>query len=366
MKDNPVTKPLKINPSALAAIDAYQLPDTLGFGQTMGPVMYTARLRKGAWEQGELSAYGPLSIDPAAKVLHYAQTVFEGMKAYKVDQERPQLFRPELNWDRLVQSGERLNMPPVPEEIFMQGLEAVTAACADFIPSKSEQSLYLRPIFMGIDADLRVLGSTDFLFAVIASPSEPYLEAAMRVIIERRDTRAAKGGTGAAKAAGNYAGSLRAQARALAQDFDIALWLDPIERRFVEELSGMNVFFCRGDQILTPPLSDSILSGVVRRSILELAKDLGISIVEEPVAIEDVLGWITRGECTHAFACGTAAIVAPLGVIGEADGKRYELSSELHPNAAQLRAALLEIQEGRGHDPHGWMRDVPALVDFAR
>lgn len=331
----------------------------------MGPVMYTARLRDGIWEQGELSAYGPLSIDPAAKVLHYAQTVFEGMKAYRVDQNAPQLFRPELNWQRMVQSGERLDMPPVPQEIFMQGIEAVTTASADFIPSQSEQSLYLRPIFMGVDADLRVMGSTEFLFAVIASPSEPYLDAAMRVMIERTDTRAAKGGTGAAKAAGNYAGSLRAQAHALEKDFDIALWLDPIERRFVEELSGMNFFVCRDDEILTPPLSDSILSSVVRRSLLELAKDMGISIIEKPIAIEDLTSWITRGECTHAFACGTAAIVAPLGIIGEADGKRHTLSSQLHPSAARLRAALLEIQEGRGEDPHGWMRDVPTLNELS-
>lgn len=349
-------------------LEGYALPAKLGFGQTLAPVMFRAGYRNGGWDAGELTAYAPIRIDPAATVLQYAQQAFEGLKAYKVEQSSPALFRPELNYFRLLQSSRRMCMPAVPADVFARGLSEVTMALADFIPGGSGQSLYLRPFLMGTGPCLSVKSSDAFTFLVIASPSDTYFSQPIRVMVEREDCRAAVGGTGADKVGGNYAASLQATTACIELGFDQPLWLDPKERRFVEELSGMNLVAVIDGELHTPRLSGSILPGVTRDSLLELARREGQTVVERSMAVDELLDDIRAGRCSEFFACGTAAIVAPIAAVGERDGSVVELP-RTGQVAAQLRSAILDIQEGRVADPFGWTTeagDVAALTSRMR
>ena len=335
----------------------YRLPEPLGFGRELAPVMYRADYRDGQWSAGALEVYGPLEFDPAATVLHYAQQVFEGLKAYRVEQAAPALFRPEMNFFRMARSARRLCMPPLPAEIFAESLAGVTTALADFVPRGSGQSLYLRPFVMGTGSGLAVKSSDAYVYLLIASPSDAYFSKPIRVLIEREHCRAAVGGTGADKTGGNYAASLLATTRCLAQGFDQPLWLDPAQRRHVEELSGMNVVAVIDGALHTPRLSGSILPGVTRDSLLQLAAQLGLQVVERDIPIDELLEAIGRGRCSEFFAVGTAAIVCPISALGERDGRVMELP-RVGEVAKRLRSAILDIQEGRAEDPFGWMVDA--------
>ncbi|TQV84627.1 branched-chain amino acid aminotransferase [Exilibacterium tricleocarpae] len=341
------------------ALAAFEMPQRLGFGVLMAPVMYRCQYQDGRWWDAELMPYGPLQIDPAAKVLHYAQEIFEGLKAYRVDRDRAALFRPQMNWERMNLSARRLCMPDIPRDIFMQAVQTVTAYCEDFIPRNSGQSLYLRPFMFGTQPDLSVAAANSYSFLVIASPSEVYHSGSMRVLVERNDSRAAVGGTGAEKVGGNYAASLQSVQATLAKGFDQTLWLHPSDRRHIEELSGMNFFAVMEGELHTPALSGSILPGVTRDSLIQLARALDITVHERPMDIDDLLALIKSGTCTEAFACGTATIVSPISVLGDADGQVYELPDTPGPVARQLRQALLDIQEGRGSDRFDWMSPIP-------
>jgi branched-chain amino acid aminotransferase len=255
-------------------------------------------------------------------------------------------------------------MPAVPPEIFAAALSQVTLALADFIPGGSGQSLYLRPFLMGTGPCLAVKSSDAFTFLLIASPSDTYFSKPIRVMVERDHCRAAVGGTGADKVGGNYAASLHATTRCIELGFDQPLWLDPAERRHVEELSGMNLVAVIDGELHTPRLSGSILPGVTRDSLLELARRDGLKVVERVMPIDDLLRDISAGRCSEFFACGTAAIVCPIAAVGEADGSVVELA-EAGQVAARLRSAILDIQEGRGADPLGWMveaHDLEAMI----
>lgn len=345
-------------------LSGYRLPAHLGFGKTLAPVMYRAEYRDGRWHAGALQPYAAISIDPAATVLQYAQQAFEGLKAYKVDQPVPMLFRPELNYFRLLQSSRRMCMPALPAEIFAEALSQVTVAVADFIPGGGGQSLYLRPFLMGTGPCLSVKSSDAFTFLLIASPSDTYFSQAIRVMVEREHCRAAVGGTGADKVGGNYAASLQATTRCIELGFDQPLWLDPLERRNIEELSGMNLVAVIDGELHTPRLSGSILPGVTRDSLLELARHQGLSVIERSMPIDLLLNDISSGRCSEFFACGTAAIVCAIAAIGEKDGTVVELANT-GLVAERLRSAILDVQEGRGADPFGWMveaHDLEALI----
>ncbi|MCA0901596.1 branched-chain amino acid aminotransferase [Microbulbifer agarilyticus] len=347
---------IKIQPEAIASLRGYEVPERLGFGTVMAPVMFRARYQDGRWSDGELVPYGPLALDPAAKVLHYAQTCFEGMKAYRCGSEIG-LFRPERNAERMVHSARRLCMPPVPEELFMDAVRTVVSYCATLIPVGTGESLYIRPFLIGTQPDLSVTASKAYEFYVIASPSEAYHAGNMRLWVEREDSRAAVGGTGDAKVGGNYAASLLSIARLKERGYDQSLWLNPGNRRTVDELSGMNFFAVMDGALHTPALNGSILEGVTRDSMLTLARDMGIEVHEREIDIDDLLALVASGTCSEAFACGTAAIVSPISELGDSEN-RYRLASAPGPIAAKLRAALLDIQEGRVEDRFGWMQMV--------
>lgn len=344
-------------------LGGYSLPGDLGFGRELAPVMFRAEHRDGSWSEGALVPYEPIAIDPAATVLHYAQQAFEGLKAYRVSQSDPELFRPELNYRRLLRSSIRMCMPDLPPGLFAEALSRLTGILADHIPGGSGQSLYLRPFLMGTGPGLAVKSSDAFTFLLIASPSDTYFSKPIRVMVERKHCRAAVGGTGADKVGGNYAASLQATTRCAELGFDQPLWLDPAARRHVEELSGMNVVAVIDGALHTPRLSGSILPGVTRDSLLRLAQKNGLEVVERDIPVDQLLDDIASGRCSELFACGTAAIVCPIAAVGEEDGSEVELAEQGRV-ANRLRAAVLDIQEGRADDPFGWMVKASAVEEL--
>jgi branched-chain amino acid aminotransferase len=253
-----------------AAAKNFRLPEKLGFGPVNAPVMFSAEWRDQQWGPGRLLPCGPTEILPGARALHYAELVFEGLKAYRIGRSQPNLFRPEENFRRLERSAIRLSMPQVPESLFFEGLESVTRACAPFIPGASGQSLYLRPFLFGTESGYLLQNSHTFRFMVIANPVESYASGTPSVAIERRDVRAAVGGVGAVKASANYAAALRGSAAAVAGGHAVALWLDAASHRYIQELSGMNFFAVIDGELHTPALDTAILPGVTRDSLIRL------------------------------------------------------------------------------------------------
>lgn len=346
-----------VAPGVAAALAGFVLPPRLGFGAVSAPVMFSAEWSEERWGPGKLLPYGPIEILPGARALQYGELVFEGMKAYCVGKSWPNLFRPRDNWQRLSRSAARLSMPAVPEELFFTAIDAVAGACHAFIPAQSGQSLYLRPFLFGTEAGYLLRNSQSFRFMVIANPVEIYAAGPMRVAIERADVRAAVGGVGTAKASANYAASLRASSAAVARGYTVALWLDAREQNYVQELSGMNLFAVIRGELHTPVLDGAILPGITRDSVLTLGRHLGFAVRERPIAIDELLAQIADGKCSELFACGTAAIVSAIGVLADADGREY-VPARVDAVAAELREALLAIQERRAPDPFGWTHDV--------
>jgi len=339
-----------------AAIKQFALPDKLGFGAVNAPVMFSAEYREGRWGPGQLLPYGPIDILPGARALQYGELVFEGLKAYRIGQSKPNLFRPDANYRRMKLSAERLSMTPVPEDLFFTGLESVTRACAPFIPANTGQSLYLRPFVFGTESGYLLRNSTTFRFVVIANPVEAYASGTPTVAIERKDVRAAVGGVGAAKTSANYAASLRGSSAAVAGGHAVALWLDAASHRYIQELSGMNFWAVIDGELHTPELDSAILPGVTRDSLIQLARHLGYTVHERQMAIDELLTQIGTGRCSEIFACGTAAIIMPISALADSDNL-YK-PSQTNVVAGRLREALLAIQERRAADPFNWIRII--------
>jgi branched-chain amino acid aminotransferase len=340
------------------AVAKFLLPETLGFGQVPAPLMFSAQWRDGQWSRGLLEPYAPIQIEPGARALHYAEVVFEGMKAYAVNGAAPNLFRPRENWLRLSRSANRLSMPMVPETLFFQGLDALVKRCRPAIPAESGRALYLRPFIFGTEPGYHLRNSTQFRFMIIANPVEAYASGPMRVAIERCDVRAAVGGVGATKTAANYAPSLRASTAAATRGLNVALWLDAREQRYVQELSGMNFFAVIDGELHTPELDGAILPGVTRDSLLALGTHLGYRVHERRMALDELIAQLEAGRCSELFACGTGAIVCPIAELVERDQRSFK-PREVGKIAAHLRDALLAIQESRASDPFGWTRAIP-------
>ncbi|MEC7907457.1 MAG: branched-chain amino acid aminotransferase [Verrucomicrobiota bacterium] len=344
----------------------YQLPESLGFGVEMAPVMYRADYMDGKWQSGALVPFADVPVNPASTALQFGQQCFEGMKAYQVESADPTLFRPNLNFRRFRKSARRLCMPEVSSSLFSEALSSITKAMRPFIPSGAGQSLYLRPTLFGLDPHFAVKGSERFAFLVLASPSDAYYADPIRVMVEREDCRAAVGGTGAEKVGGNYGASLLATERCIQKGFHQSLWLDPKSRCNIEELSAMNFMAVVDGALCTPTLSGSILDGVTRDAILDIARYNSIEAKDTVMPADELLENIESGRCSEAFACGTGAIVCPISAIGEADGKEYPLP-KVNQMAMTLRSALLDIQESRVPDPYGWVidpRDREPLAAF--
>lgn len=350
----------EVHPDLQKALDEFQLPEgDIGFGKVLAPIMAVCEYKDGQWQTLELKPYGPLMIDPTCKVLHYGQEIFEGMKAYNVDGHGPLLFRPQENLKRFNLSAERMCMPTIPEDIWMDAIIALVRGCKNFIPKNSGESLYIRPFMFASEDHLGIKPSDEFKFVVVASPSGAYFTGgSISVLVEREYVRAAPGGTGRAKTGGNYAASLKSAMKAKKLELNQTLWLDATERTFIEELSGMNFFAVINKELHTPKLNETILEGITRDSIINIAQNEGLSVVEREMDINQLIEQIKDEECTEAFACGTAVILTPIGVFGEETGERYPLKEQYGPVAQLMRKRMLEIQEGRTADPFDWVFPV--------
>lgn len=348
------------NPTPVAAKEREALLKDPGFGRVFTDHMATIRYSEGrGWHDAKIEPRAAFDLDPATLVLHYAQEIFEGMKAYRLPDGGAALFRPDANARRFRNSANRLAMAPLPEELFVESVRALVRTDRDWIPAADGASLYLRPFMIATEVVLGVKPSANYLYCVIASPVGSYFKggaSAVTLWVSENYTRAAPGGTGEAKCGGNYAASLPAQAEAIREGCEQVVFLDAVERRFIEELGGMNVFFVFDDGSLqTPPLTGTILPGVTRDSLITLARDLGLTVREEPYAIDQWQADAESGWLTEAFACGTAAVVTP---IGRVKGRKHSFTigeGGAGPVATRLKAALLDIQNGRAADPHGWL-----------
>ncbi len=339
-----------------------------GFGQVFTDHMVTIRWSAGqGWHNGKLEPYGPLMLEPATAVLHYGQEIFEGMKAYRQESGPIVMFRPYENAARFRRSARRMAMPELPDETFVQAIELLVSQDKDWVPANPEHSLYLRPFMIATTPTLGVgKPASSYLFLVIASPSSPIFTGgglrAVSVWLAEDYTRAAKGGTGEAKTGGNYAASFAGQQQALDQGCDQVVWLDAAEHRWVEEMGGMNLFFVFGSgsgaRIVTPPLSGSLLPGIVRDSLLTMAPDLGIPATQEQVSVDQWREGCQSGELTEVFACGTAAVISPVGAVKGRTSSWQIGDGQPGPVTRRLREELLGIQFGRLPDPHNWMHKI--------
>jgi branched-chain amino acid aminotransferase len=339
-----------------------------GFGQVFTDHMVSLRWSTDrGWHDGKVEPYGPLVLDPATAVLHYSQEIFEGLKAYRQDAGPIVAFRPYANAARFRRSATRMAMPQLPEEAFVQAIELLVSHDKEWVPANSEQSLYLRPFMIATTAALGVgKPAGSYLFLVIASPSGSVFAGsgvrAVSVWLAEGYTRAAPGGTGEAKTGGNYAASFLGQQQAIDNGCDQVVWLDAVEHRWVEEMGGMNLFFVYGSgtgvRLVTPPLTGSLLPGITRDSLLTLAPDLGIPVSEEAISVEQWRAGCESGEITEVFACGTAAVITPVGEVKAAMGSWMIGDGQPGPVAMRLREQLLGIQFGRLPDPHGWVHKI--------
>ena len=334
-----------------------------GFGRVFTDHMAVVRYSDAkGWHDAKITARKPISLDPAAAVLHYAQEIFEGLKAYRLADGTLAMFRPDANARRFNASAERLAMPKLPEETFLESIRQLVRVDRDWFPTVEGGSLYIRPFMFASEAFLGVKPSSEYLYLVIISPVGGYFKSgapAVSLWISQHYTRAAPGGTGAAKCGGNYASSLVAQAEASKHGCDQVVFLDAAEHRWVEELGGMNVFFVFKDGSLqTPPLGGTILPGITRNSLMTLARDEGLTVREEPYSIDQWRADAASGKLTEAFACGTAAVVTPIGTVKSPDGEFKIGAGGPGQTTSRIKQKLVDIQRGAAPDPHGWVSRI--------
>ena len=356
-----------LNPNQNPANDADRTAKIAagGFGKYYTDNMVIAEWSESTgWGDAQLRAYGPLSIDPAMSVLHYGQEIFEGLKAYSQPDGGVSLFRPEANAERFRKSAIRLALPELPVEDFVATVEALVRQDIKWVPQNVGESLYIRPFMFASEVGLGVRPSNHATYMVITTPASAYFNPnkAVTVWISTEYVRAAPGGTGAAKTGGNYAGSLLAQKQAAQEGCDQVVWLDSQERKWVEEMGGMNLYFVKGKgsdaTIFTPRLTGTLLAGITRDSILTVAKDLGYKVEEGMISTDEWRNGIASGEITEIFACGTAAVVSPVGAAKSAQGTWVTGDGQPGPITMQIRETLLGIQHGTIEDKHGWNRRV--------
>lgn len=350
-----------VNPSPRTAQQRAAILEKPGFGVHFTDHMVAIRWDKDTgWHDAQVMPYGPISLDPAAAVLHYGQEIFEGIKAYRHADGSVWTFRPEANGARLQRSAARLVLPQLPVDLFVESLRQMIAVDAAWVPDQDEASLYFRPFMIGDEPFLGVRGAQKASYYVIASPAGPYFAkgvAPVAIWLSTDYARAAKGGTGAAKCGGNYAASLLPQQKAQEQGCSQVLFLDPVEGRYLEELGGMNVFLVYGktNTLVTPALSGSILEGITRESILQLARDRGMNVEERQVSIDEWKDGVSSGQITEVFACGTAAVVTPIGQLKGEGFSVGDINAPAGEVTMSLRKELTDIQYGRLPDRHGWL-----------
>jgi len=364
LADRPLTFMVKKNQEPRSTEERDAILANPGFGVNFTDHMVDVCWSEmGGWHRPRVQPYGPISLDPAAAVLHYGQEIFEGLKAFRHEDGSIWSFRPEANGARLQRSARRMALPELPIDAFIDSLKQIVAVDGDWVPNAPETSLYLRPFMFAKEAFLGVRPAKKVNYYVIASPAGAYFPggvAPVSIWISTNFTRAGKGGTGAAKTGGNYASSLIAQQEAAEQGCAQVLFLDAEEGKYIEELGGMNVVLVKKDGTLVTPHSESILEGITRDSVLQLAEDRGHKVERRRVTLEEWREGVESGDITEMFACGTAAVITPIALLkgdgvefGSADAPAGELTMS-------LREELTDIQYGRREDKHGWMMRLDA------
>jgi branched-chain amino acid aminotransferase len=357
-----VAETFEIRPTAapVSAAERSALLVNPGFGRVFTDHMVTIKYAEGkGWYEPLVSARAPIPMDPAAAVLHYAQEIFEGLKAYRTpDGSGAIVFRGDANARRFRDSALRLAMAPLPEDLFHASIDALVKIDHDWLPTDPDGSLYLRPFMYASEVFLGVRPAQEFLYVLIASPVGSYFRNGIKPVtvwVSPEYTRAAPGGTGAAKCGGNYAASLVPTAEAMERGCDQVVFLDAVERKWIDELGGMNVFFVGADgSLVTPPLTGTILPGITRDAIMTLAREEGRDVVERPVSLEEWAG----GAFREAFACGTAAVITPIGEVKSASGGFTVGDGGSGEVTMALRQRLVDLQRGRTPDTHGWVRRI--------
>ena len=338
-----------------------QLPEDeskLGFGNYFTDHMFIMEYDAGqGWHDGRIVPYAPISLDPAAMVLHYAQEVFEGLKAYRAADGVIRLFRPNENFRRLNESNSRLCIPAIDEEYALAALKELVRLDSRWVPQSEGCSLYIRPFIIAVDPHVGVKAGSHYLFMIILSPVAAYYPEGLdpvKIFVETRYVRAVAGGTGTAKTGGNYASSLKAQYEAKNIDFSQVLWLDGVERKYIEEVGTMNVFFVIGDEVITPSLEGSILSGITRKSVIELLKSWNIKVTERKLSIDEVQDAHRSGKLTEAFGTGTAAVISPIGLLRVGDRDIVIGDMKIGDLSQKLYDALTGIQWATLPDRFNW------------
>ena len=325
------------------------------FGKVFSDHMLVATYLDGSWQEIKIIPYGNIPMSPSLSALHYGQTVFEGLKAYRSPTGKPLLFRPQANHKRINESAFRLCMPPVPEEIFIDGLKELIRLDADWIPTQSGSVLYIRPIYFATDESVGLKPANNYKFIIISCPVGAYYSEPVKLIVTDKYIRAAEGGTGAAKCAGNYGGSLLADKEAKQQGYDNVLWLDAKEKKYIEECGTMNVAFVINDVVITPKLTGTILPGITRDSALTLFRDMGVKVEERLISIDEVAEAYQEGNLSEAFGMGTAATIAHISTIN------YQGKDMILPPVSERKYApeilqkLEDIKTGKVTESYGWV-----------
>ncbi len=344
----------KIERSKLKDINLENIP----FGKYFTDYMLEVDFEDGEWKIPEIKPYQPLLVQPSLAAIHYGQSIFEGIKAYKNPDGEPFIFRPQDNFRRFNISAERMQMPQVPEEIFMDGMKQLIKLDANWIPAKEDHSLYIRPFMFSADETIGVKPSEKYKFMIILSPTGPYYATPMRIYVEEKYVRAVPGGIGYAKAAGNYGGAMYATAQAKLKGYDQVLWTDAYEHKYVQECGTMNVMFIIGNKAITPDLDEgTILKGVTRDSVIKLLKEMGLTVEERALNIDEVIEAHKAGTLKEVFGMGTAATIS---LIKELRYKEYDMIFDVATwtVAPKVKAMLNDIRYGKTADTHGWMEKV--------
>lgn len=331
--------------------------DNLSFGSVFSDHMLVCDYVDGQWNSPKIVPYGPISLDPSAKIFHYGQSIFEGMKAYKDGDGRLWLFRPLENFKRLNKSAERLAIPQLPEAYFMEGLQALIRLEADWVPRNPGSSLYIRPFVFATGKGFHASPADQYRLIIACAPSGSYFGGKVKVLIEQNYSRAANGGVGFAKAGGNYAGQFYPTKLAADKGYQQVIWTDDNTHEFIEEAGAMNVFVRIGDTLLTAPTDDRILDGITRKSILDIAKDEGMATEVRKISVHEVVEASKKGTLMEMFGAGTAAVVSPISAFGY-QGVDYDLPELAQSYASRLKKRITDIQYNRAEDKFGWRQEV--------
>lgn len=358
-----MAQPLEIKIEQSVNLKVKPPQDQLGFGIYYTDHMYIIDYDVDiGWYQPRIVPYQPIVLDPAAKVFHYGQTIFEGLKAYRAEDGRVLLFRPDMNIQRLNRSNERMCVPPIDQNIVLDALKQLISVDQDWIPSEDGTSLYIRPFVIATQPVLGVAPSTHYQFIIIMSPVGAYYTEGVnpvKILVESEYVRTVIGGVGEAKTAGNYAAGLRAQEIAKDKGYSQVLWLDGVHRQYIEEVGSMNVFFKINGTVHTPALNGSILNGITRSSIIQLLRDWNIPVEERAITIDELYAAGKDGSLEEAFGTGTAAVISPIGELNWRDEKLVIQDGQTGELSTKLYDTLTGIQKGAIQDPYAWMLEVP-------